>query len=536
MRHELDADFVQFAHACFGYPAVSTFLNAVKNNWLSTFPRITAKMIAANPPNQVATAQGHLDRTRRSMKTTKIPAPPTSLPPATTELPAEDTDTFDSDFPYVEEEYHNIYVKLLPIQQVSHADITGRFPSISRRGHQYMLLSVWNNYIHIELMKNRTAPEYVRAYSATLVFFASIGHKIDIMRLDNETSADLDNFLRTNLSSVEFVPPGNHRANRAERAWRTTKNHIIATLCGTDPSFPIAEWDETIPQLKITLNTLRPFAANPLLSAYQGAHGHPYDFNSHPIAPFGTKVLIYETPDDRTSWAPHGVLGYYLGPAPSHHRSFRVYTSKTRAERISDSLAWFPTTCKMPGSSTAELLLAQLSDLTATLKTLSSSTHIPVDERTPFAAATASAVESLTEIARVFSPFATILATPPPEQRVAATPAATPADRPQPPPPTRGPPAQQWTAPNITATVPTGIPPQDSQPVPEQRVSGTHRAETASQPQATTRCSPRLSQLLTYRHPPLKGCQRHAIPQSNAPQRRVPTHSPQLTSATNQTR
>ena len=170
-------------------------------------------MIAANPQNQIATAQGHLDRTRRSMKTTKIPAPPTSLPPATTELPAEDTDTFDSDFPYVEEEYHNIYVKLLPIQQVSHADITGRFPSISRRGHQYMLLSVWNNYIHIELMKNRTAPEYVRAYSATLVFFASIGHKIDIMRLDNETSADLDNFLRTNLSSVEFVPPGNHRAN-----------------------------------------------------------------------------------------------------------------------------------------------------------------------------------------------------------------------------------------------------------------------------------------------------------------------------------
>jgi len=53
-------EIVQFTHACFGYPVVSTLLNAVKNKWLSSFPRITAKMITANPPNPLATAQRNL--------------------------------------------------------------------------------------------------------------------------------------------------------------------------------------------------------------------------------------------------------------------------------------------------------------------------------------------------------------------------------------------------------------------------------------------------------------------------------------------
>ena len=92
MRHELDADYVAFTHACLGYPAVSTLINAVKQNWLSTFPRITAKMIAANPPNQLATAQGHLDRTRRGMQSTKQPAVPEPR-----NLPTHDTSTADID-------------------------------------------------------------------------------------------------------------------------------------------------------------------------------------------------------------------------------------------------------------------------------------------------------------------------------------------------------------------------------------------------------------------------------------------------------
>jgi hypothetical protein len=36
--------------------------------------------------------------------------------------------------------------------------------------------------------------------------------------VDNETSGVLEKFMREQNITMEFVPPNNHRANRAERA------------------------------------------------------------------------------------------------------------------------------------------------------------------------------------------------------------------------------------------------------------------------------------------------------------------------------
>ena len=62
---DLDADFVAFMHATLGSPPTSSFLKAARKGWLNRIPRLTANMIAANPPNSVATAMGHLDQTRQ---------------------------------------------------------------------------------------------------------------------------------------------------------------------------------------------------------------------------------------------------------------------------------------------------------------------------------------------------------------------------------------------------------------------------------------------------------------------------------------
>jgi hypothetical protein len=242
------------------------------------------------------------------------------------------------------------------------------------------------------------------------------------MRLDNETSHELDTYLRSAVKSVQYVPAKNHRANNAERAWRTAKNHIIATLCGADNEFPMKKWDGLMEQIEITTNLLRPFRPDSTISAYHGMHGSPYDFNSHPLAPPGIKVLIYEAPNVRTSWAPHGVLGYYLGPALSHHRSFRVHCAHTNAERISDSLAWFPVAYRMPGSSAAELLLAQIHDLHVTLTALSTSPQMPIDARRPFIEASTTATDALRLLASTFTPHPET----PLEQRVPLAPVLLP--------------------------------------------------------------------------------------------------------------
>ena len=47
--------------------------------------------------------------------------------------------------------------------------------------------------------------------------------------------------------TYQMVPPHNHRANLAERAIQTFKNHFKAGLSIVHPEFPIAEWDRLLP-------------------------------------------------------------------------------------------------------------------------------------------------------------------------------------------------------------------------------------------------------------------------------------------------
>ena len=117
---------------------------------------------------------------------------------------------------------------------------------------------------------------------------------------------------------------GTHRANAAEREIRTSKNHIISTLCTAHESFPLDLWDQCLVQAKITINHLRPYKPFPKLCAYEGFRKQKYDFIAHPIAPFGTLVVVHDKPSERGTWDPHGVKGFYLGPALQHYRSWRT--------------------------------------------------------------------------------------------------------------------------------------------------------------------------------------------------------------------
>ena len=56
---------------------------------------------------------------------------------------------------------------------------------------------------------------------------------------------------------MEYVPPGTHRANKAERAIQTWKAHFIACLCTTDPAFPMKAWDGLVSQAELTQPSAR---------------------------------------------------------------------------------------------------------------------------------------------------------------------------------------------------------------------------------------------------------------------------------------
>jgi hypothetical protein len=121
------------------------------------------------------------------------------------------------------------------------------------------------------------------------------GLKPKLMKLDNEASKLLKNYLYQQDIAFQLVPPYSHRRNSSERAIRSFKDHLISGLCSTDKSFPMHLWDRILPQAVITLNMLITSRINPELSAATHIFGQ-HDFNRAPLAPPGTRIIAHETP------------------------------------------------------------------------------------------------------------------------------------------------------------------------------------------------------------------------------------------------
>ena len=106
---------------------------------------------------------------------------------------------------------------------------------------------------------------------------------------------------------------------------------------------------------------------NPKLSAYAQVHGQ-FDYNRTPIAPPGTRVIVFKNTAQRGTYGPHGTNGWYLGPAMHHYRCYKCYVSKTGGERHSDTVEFFPHKAKVPNLSSREVLHSSALDLIAALK------------------------------------------------------------------------------------------------------------------------------------------------------------------------
>ncbi len=129
----------------------------------------------------------------------------------------------------------------------------------------------------------------------------------------------VEKYIWSEKINIQLVPPHKHRANAAEQAIATFKEHFIAALATVDQLCSLQLLDEFLPQVELTLNMLRFSRRNPKISANQEVYGS-FNFNKTPLAPLGTKVLIYDDPTSQASWAPHATDGYYVGPANNHYR------------------------------------------------------------------------------------------------------------------------------------------------------------------------------------------------------------------------
>jgi hypothetical protein len=329
-------DRVEFFGRVFCSATESTLMQAVKKRWIE-YPGITPAILKRHQKRLRTheNAAGHLDQVHQNHKTQASPH-------------ITVTSTEDKEPQYI---ITTIY------KEVNHLDATGRLPHVSHEGHQYILVlySEGANHIKAIPMKDRTKHSYVKAHQEAYTFYEEHGYAPTFQRMDNEVSNEFMQYLKKKAITVDLVPPHQHRRNKAERAIRTFKNHFIAALAGVDPSFPMAAWNELIPQVEATLNMLRPSTMHPRMSAWEALHGK-YDFDAHPMAPPGTAVTIHEKPGQRDSWSKHGIKGFYLGPAMDTYRCYRVWTKHKHSTRTTDTVAWHPHGYEWEAHSTLDVI------------------------------------------------------------------------------------------------------------------------------------------------------------------------------------
>ena len=181
---------------------------------------------------------------------------------------------------------------------------------MSVRGMQYIFVcyAYEPNVTLVRPMKSRETTDMVGAYKEIYEYLQSKGFAPKLNITDKECSKTIQKYIASQECEWQLVEPNKHRVNTVERAVQTFKNHFIAGLTTVDREFPLQYWCYLLDQAEITLNLLRTARSNPKLSTYTALEG-AYNYNATPLAPLGTKALIYEAPSRRTAWALHAIDG-----------------------------------------------------------------------------------------------------------------------------------------------------------------------------------------------------------------------------------
>jgi hypothetical protein len=321
--------------------------------WIfSSWPGLTEHAVENHLSKSTSTTKGHLNQQRQNARATKIKDAQVLVP--------------DPNIDHgVKTQF--VYAATIDAGRI-YTDQTGIFPMVSIKGNKYiMILYDYDiNSILAQPIKDRTAPELLKAFQFMKQELVARGLKPKLLKLDNEESKLLKAYLHQQDITFQLVPPYIHRLNLAERAIRSFKDHLIAGLCSTYKSCPMHLWGILLPQAVMTLNMLRTSRINPKLSAATHIFGQ-YDFNRAPMAPQGTRIIAHETPSGRRTWAPHGQDGWYIGPALEHYRCYTVYITKTRTNKIVETVDFFPEKIILPFPSSHDLATQAAADLTYAL-------------------------------------------------------------------------------------------------------------------------------------------------------------------------
>ena len=205
---------MKFLHGALGFQPLSTVRRAISAGYLNSFPDLTERNISKlSTPD--TTIFGHLDTKRKNLQSTK-PSPP-------------EDDWMHVLKSHISNKTQEFYHKIVDLKDTVYTDQTGKFRVRSIGGYNYIFLtySYDTNAILVRPIKTRTGKELVEVVANIHEYLSHRGFKPKHHIMDNEASHQMKLYMRSEQVNYQLVPPNIHRANSAERAIRTFKNHFI---------------------------------------------------------------------------------------------------------------------------------------------------------------------------------------------------------------------------------------------------------------------------------------------------------------------
>ena len=305
-------------------PIISTWNTAITPGFFTTWPGLTSALVCKFSPKSLATAKGHLHQDQQNVQSIRNTYPATNI----SKPPVMNTPPLHLQEPKVKTQM--AYLQTVEYIGKVSTDQTGLFPFTYSCGSKYVMVLYDHNSnaILAEQLTSSNKHEPIRAMCVLHAYLYDRSLTPQYQMMDNECPSGLKTLLRNSSVKFQLSPPYLHRTNAAEREIQTYKDHLIASLSSCDTKSPLHLWDRLIPHANLTLNLLRPSRLNPRLSS-EAQLNVAFDFNRTPLSLPCPRIVVQNTPDNRRTWALHGVDGWYLGPAPDHYRCYRVYIPLT---------------------------------------------------------------------------------------------------------------------------------------------------------------------------------------------------------------
>jgi hypothetical protein len=135
--------------ACFS-PVKSTWITAIKNGNLTSWPGLTEHAVEYHLSKSTSTTKGHLNQQRQNARTTKV---------KNTKVIMTEPD-LDHGI-----KTHFVYAATIDAGQI-YTDQTGIFPVVSSKGNKYIMIvyDYDSNAILAQPIKNRTDPELLKSF------------------------------------------------------------------------------------------------------------------------------------------------------------------------------------------------------------------------------------------------------------------------------------------------------------------------------------------------------------------------------------